>query len=209
MSAAATSERQVADILAQYEASDTAHKLYRSMMESVSTTRKPTAPIGPAAFAALLAEQGDPADAVEFLARWLSPRQRIWWGCMALWHVYRPNPPAAIDATLAALVRWVEDPSDENRRAARAAGEVLGPRHPVGALALAAYWSEGSMSLPDLPEVLPPADLSSQVLASTLSMAVNSQPFEQSRNLFQHFVKLGLEVAAEANHWEVATAEQG
>lgn len=209
MSATATSESQIADILAQYEASDTALQLYRSAADQSAKAKKPAAALTPVGFVTLLAREGDGADAVEFLARWLPPRQRIWWGCLALWQVYRPEPPAAIDATLAALVRWVEEPTDENRRAARVAGEVLGPRHPVGALALAAFWSEGSMSLPDLPEVLPPPDLSSQVVASTLSLAVNSQPLERSRDLYQQFVKLGLDVAAEAMHWGPAPAETG
>ena len=207
MSATATAESRVAAVLQRYEASDSALKLYREATRQAAGGQKFSAASSPAAFVALLAREGDPADAVEFLARWLPPRQRIWWGCLALWHVYRPEPPAAVDTTLAALVHWVEEPSDENRRAARTAGDVLGPRHPVGALALAAFWSEGSMSLPELPEVLPPPGLSSQALASTLNLAVNSQPLDRSRDLYQHFVKLGLDVASEPMHWDLAAVQ--
>lgn len=206
MSRAETIESRVAAVLQRYEPSEEAMKLFNEAASS-KDPQKAAAAIKPAAFVALLARDGDPADAVEFLARWLPPRQRIWWGCLALWHVYRPEPPAAVDATLAALVRWVEDPNEENRYAVRAAGEALGRRHPVGALAFAAFWSEGSMSLPNLPEVLPPPDLSSQTLASTLSLAINSQPFDRSRELYQYFVKLGLDVAAEPMHWDLASIQ--
>jgi len=206
MSRAENIESRVAAVLQRYEPSEEAMKLFNEAASS-KDPQKAAAAIKPAAFVALLARDGDPADAVEFLARWLPPRQRIWWGCLALWHVYRPEPPAAVDATLAALVRWVEDPTDENRRAVHAAGDALGRRHPVGALAFAAFWSEGSMSLPNLPEVLPPPDLSSQTLASTLSLAINSQPFDQSRELYQYFVKLGLDVAAEPRHWDLAAIQ--
>lgn len=206
MSRAENIESRVAAVLQRYEPSEEAMKLFNEAASS-KDPQKAAAAIKPAAFVALLARDGDPADAVEFLARWLPPRQRIWWGCLALWHVYRPEPPAAVDATLAALVRWVEDPTDENRRAVHAAGDALGRRHPVGALAFAAFWSEGSMSLPNLPEVLPPPDLSSQTLASTLSLAINSQPFDQSRELYQYFGKLGLDVAAEPRHWDLAAIQ--
>jgi len=207
MSRAETIESRVAAVLQRYEPSDEVLKLFNEAAQKTNDPQKAAAANKPAAFVALLAREGDPADAVEFLARWLPPRQRIWWGCLALWHVYRPEPPAQVDATLAALVRWVEEPTDENRRAVRAAGDSLGRRHPVGALAFAAFWSEGSMSLPGLPEVLPPSDLSSQTLASTLSLAVNSQSFERSRELYQYFVKLGLDVAAEPMHWDLASIQ--
>jgi hypothetical protein len=204
MSRAETTESRVAAVLRRYEPSDTTLKLFREAVRDMDDPRMAAAVQKPAAFVILLAREGDPADAVEFLARWLPPRQRIWWGCLVLWYLYRHEPPAAVEATLAALVRWVEEPTDENRRAVRAAGDVLGSAHPAGALALAAFWSGGSMSAPHLPEVLPPPDLSPQAMTSTIRLAVHSQPLDRSQALHQYFVRLGLDVAAEPMHWDLA-----
>ena len=202
MSHAGTMESRVAAVLRRYQPNESTLKLYREAVRDMDDPQMAAAVQKPAAFVALLAREGEPTDAVEFLARWLPPRQRIWWGCLALWYLYRPEPPSAVDTVLAALVRWVEEPTDANRRSARAAGDALGSGHPAGALALAAFWSGGSMSAPHLPEGLPPADLSPQALVSTFRLAVNSQPADRSQALYQYFVKLGLDVAAEPMHWD-------
>lgn len=60
------------------------------------------------------------------------------------------------------------------------------------------------MSAPHLPEVLPPPDLSPQAMTSTIRLAVHSQPLDRSQALYQYFVRLGLDVAAEPMHWDLA-----
>ena len=197
----APSTPQVATILRSYDASPAALDAFKTARASADGTT-------PEDFAALLAREGHPDDAVEFLARWLPARQGVWWCCLALWDTFRPEPPASVDAALCAIVRWVEDPSEENRRAVQLAGKSLGPRHPVGALSLAAFWSSGSMSEPGLPEVAPPANLSSQVIAAALNVAVQRQPVGRGQELYQLFTRLGLEVAAEPAHWELAALDQ-
>ena len=62
-------------------------------------------------------------DAVQFLAHALPKREAVWWAWVAARRASGANPPAKIAAALAAVENWISQPSDENRRAARAAGE--------------------------------------------------------------------------------------
>ncbi len=186
----------------------TVHEVLARFDASPELIRLATAEANPAKLVTLLMKQSRADEAVEFIARWLSPRQAVWWGCLALWDVYRPEPPAEVDAALAAIVRWVEEPSEENRRGAEVGGNVLGAKHPVGALSLATFWTSGSMTRADLPAVEPPKDMSVQVIAAALNLAVYRQPASRRDELFQHFAKLGLEVASEPAHWELAEATQ-
>ncbi len=176
------------EVLARYEASPDVEKLAATEAS-------------PAKLVTLLVNRGLADEAVEFIACWLPPRQAIWWGCLSLWDIYRPAPAPEIDATLGSIVAWVEDPTEANRRRAEIGGKSLSAKHPVGALALATFWTSGSMSAPDLPEVAPPRDLSMQVIAAALNLAVLREPANRRDELFQHFARLGLEVAAQPAHW--------
>lgn len=182
---------KTSEVLARYEASPAVVKLA-------------SAEANPAKLVSLLVAGGQADEAVEFIARWLPARQAIWWGCLSLWDIYRPAPLPEVDATLGSIVRWVEEPSEENRRLAEIGGKSLSAKHPVGALALATFWTSGSMSAADLPEVAPPQNLSMQVIAAALNLAILREPANRRDELFQHFAKLGLEVAAQPAHWLLA-----
>jgi hypothetical protein len=43
-----------------------------------------------------------------------------------------------------------------------------------------------------------------QVIAAALNLAVLREPANRRDELFQHFAKLGLEVAAQPSHWLLA-----
>src|SRR5690242_6911001 len=96
----------------------------------------------PPAYLDRLLQKGLVKDALSFVAAWLPAREAVWWGCLCAWHHGRPKPSDKEAAALRAALRWVHEPSEENRRAAKAAGDAVGgPATPAGALALAAAWS--------------------------------------------------------------------
>src|SRR5207244_3948170 len=74
----------------------------------------------------LLDEKGLYSDGIRFAAHWLPKRAAHWWGCLCLWRVYRSNVPAKEVAALHAVVNWVREPSDDQRRHAKAAGDIAG-----------------------------------------------------------------------------------
>src|SRR5688572_17376575 len=113
----------------------------------------------PKAYFDLLVQNGLDADAISFLARLLSKPEAIWWGCLCVWNAARPNPSPAAEAALEATLRWLQEPTEAHRRAAEEVARKVGVAKPAGAVAQATVFATGSMSLPGLPEVAPPGDL--------------------------------------------------
>src|SRR5689334_16743817 len=85
-------------------------------------------------------------DAMLVLAGLLPRREAIWWGCLCLWHVYRSQADEIDMAILGAALRWVKDPTPANTLVLDKMRRNAGPGSPAAALALAAFWSEGSMA---------------------------------------------------------------
>lgn len=151
--------------------------------------------VRPRAFLDGLVHKGLFPDALTFAAFWLTKRQAVWWGCLCAWHAGRPRlkPPAA--AALRAALSWVHEPSEEHRRAAGKAGDAAGgAATPAGAVALAAFWSEGSLSAPDLPPAPPPPGLTQQTVGGAVLLAANLGPPDQLADRCRGYVNLALEV---------------
>lgn len=183
-----------AEIAARFELSPEARALLRP-------------DLAPKAYFDLLVRGGLCKDALRFTARWLSKREAVWWGCLCAWDRDRPEPEESRDRALRAAVRWVLDPSEENRQAARAVGKTAGAGTPAGGVALAAFYSGGSMSYLDLPAVEPPEDLTAQTIASAVSLAAHLGKPSQHDARLRQFLRLGLEVALGRNRWEQEAAK--
>lgn len=154
----------------------------------------------PEAFVQDLRERKLYREALGFVAHWLSARKAIWWGCECLWEVYRPAPPAPVDAGLGAIVRWVLKPVEENRRAVGALVEDLGLETPIGSLAYAAFASHGSLIPPGLPEVAAPPGLAAQIVASALLLAAAVDP-ARTLECYHTFLTVASTVADDRNLW--------
>ncbi len=140
-------------------------------------------------------------DAVKFMAHALPKREAVWWGCLCVWKTCRPQPSAKEAAALEAAVHWVIEPAEEHRRHAEAAGLKAGADTPAGGLALAAYWTEGSMAPAGQPEAAPPPFLTAQTLAAVLTLAAaqaKDVPLAEHQRLF---LQLGREVAGGKHRW--------
>jgi hypothetical protein len=185
--------RTAADVCQSFEPGQDARGLLRDEMT-------------PKAYFSLLVQKELYDAAVQFTARWLSKREAVWWGCLCAWDRKRPEPPEAIDGALGAAVRWVLEPSEENRRAARAAGKEAGAGTAAGSLALAAFYSEGSISYPDLPEVAPPSDLTARTVAIAVGLAARQGSPSEKDDRRRQFLQMGLEVALGKNPWDEQAA---
>jgi hypothetical protein len=156
----------------------------------------------PRAFLDRLRAQELDTDAVLVLPHLLPKRLAVWWGCLCAWSVARAggdNAPAGGRAQLRALraaVRWVREPSEANRQLAVDRGQKVGMNTPAGCLALAAGWSGGSLSLPHLPVVPPPPELTARLVgAAVLLCAVVREPM-QYQGRCRQFLLIGEDVAA-------------
>ncbi len=182
-------ERSVSKMCEEVELSDEARELLDDELQ-------------PKAYFDLLVRNGLEKDAIELMARWLPKREAVWWACLCAWSGCRPNPPKEVDAALEAAVRWVQDPSEENRYAARTHGKAAGSGTPAGVVALAAFNSAVSMSLPDLPKVPPPPGLTAKMIAGAVSLATNLGDPSGIADRRRQFLRLGLEVISGKNRWE-------
>ena len=70
-------------------------------------------------------------------------------------------------------LRWLGDPNDDRRRAAMEAAEQADDHAPERMLALAVFFSGGSISLPDLPPVLPPPESAGRCAAGAILLAAH------------------------------------
>lgn len=149
-----------------------------------------------------LEDAGLAEDAVRILAYSLKKPQAIWWGCLCVWSLYRPSPPRKAEAALNAVLRWLREPTEANRRAIEQPAWAAGGDTPEGLVGMAAMWSEGSMSGPGQPAVAPPPHLTAKCVANAVILAgVINGPADAP--LYYHgFLDLGKQVLNGKNTWQ-------
>lgn len=184
-----TTEVRAAEVARQFDLSERGREL---LDESQS----------PREFLDVLIAQDCSDDAVKLLAYWLEPREAVWWGCLALWHAYRDDPPAEASRALKAIVRWLQQPGDANRRRVGDYGTSDGPKSPTKIVAMAAFFSEGSLSGRDLPNVDAPQGLTAKMIAAAVqTLALTARP-DESGHSYRELLRLGREVSEGTNHWD-------
>jgi hypothetical protein len=156
-----------------------------------------------------LAKAGHLHDAVRVMAFTLNRREAIWWALQCVRKVPALATPEKAAAALAAAEAWAEDPTDDKRRLAFAAGEAAPFETAAGCVALAAFFIEGSLSPAHLQPVPAPSH-SGPAAASTAVVlaAVTTEP-EKADEKYKAFLALGHEVAAGTNRWKAAKTQAG
>ncbi|HWB10432.1 MAG TPA: hypothetical protein VG826_14465 [Pirellulales bacterium] len=155
-------------------------------------------------FLDLLWDKEQYVDAIHFMAQALPKRAAVWWGCLCLWLTIRPDePPDEMKSALAGAVQWVQDPSEENRRAAGVAGQAAKMQTAAGCLAMAAFFSDMSLNPPDQPKVPPPPELTGQTVANAVMMAGFLGDKTQFQRRQRRFLSLALDVAQGNNRWKL------
>lgn len=141
------------------------------------------------------------ADGIRFAAAALPKPHGLWWGCLCTWHAYRPTVPPKEHAALQAVVAWLQQPTDEHRRAAEKASTVAGIDNPGGGLALATFLSGGSMSLPNLPAVEPEPRVFARTLATAVLLASMVAEPARAPARQRQFIALVSDVATGRSRW--------
>lgn len=152
-------------------------------------------------YVGMLLQRNLDQDALRFLAYRLPKREAVWWGALCAWKGLRPDPPEADAAALHAAVLWVRDGSEANRRAAEAVGHAAGPATAAGCVALAAFWSGGSMAPEGLPDVAPAPFLTARSIDAAVSLAVAQAGIGEQAGLRRFFIQLARDVSSGRNRW--------
>jgi pSer/pThr/pTyr-binding forkhead associated (FHA) protein len=131
-------------------------------------------------------------DAIRVMAFLLPKRSAVQWSAQCVAETIGDGLTAAARKAIEAATTWARDDSEENRRAAEAAAKEVGTGSPAAWVALAAFWSGGSIAPAGLPEVPPgPALTSRAITAALLIVAPHGKP-ELMPERFKSFLEQGL-----------------
>lgn len=115
---------------------------------------------------------GELDEALDYLGHALPRLEALSWAGQLLEGEARSRALPPLDRqALDHVLRWLGDPDDGRRRAARDAADAAAERSAERLLALAVFMSGGSISLPDLPPVLPPPEACSRLVVGALIRA--------------------------------------
>jgi hypothetical protein len=160
--------------------------------------------LSPRQFFDRLLEHGCYADARRVLAHSLPKRRALWWGCLCALDAYRPAPPPLDEAVLQTVVQFVQDPTEANRRAVVPLAKEAGMNSLTGCLAMAAFFSDGSISRPGLPFVPARPFVTGRLVGVAVYLAAVRRDPAHYRDHLRQYLALGLEVARGNNLWTAA-----
>jgi hypothetical protein len=150
---------------------------------------------GPELVAALAAKEMF-AKAVRVQAHLLAKRLAVWWGV----HCVSAACGDALvssdaDAKDAALV-WVKEPGEKHRRSCEAAANQTKFDGPGSWLAMAAFWSGGSIVPAEMNAVEPDEKLTGQAVTSSLMIAAVSGDPTKAKDRYRSFLAAAPDIAS-------------
>jgi pSer/pThr/pTyr-binding forkhead associated (FHA) protein len=145
----------------------------------------------PETFVETLDEHERFADAIRVLSFCLPKPRAVWWAYRCVQDLWGDSFSEKENAALDAALRWVKEPTDDNRRLAAAAAEIAEYQSAPSWVALAAFWSEGSLAPPELPVVAPDERLTSQGVSAALLMTATRGDVTKYQEKFQSIVRTG------------------
>lgn len=169
---------------------------YLQLSEEVKGVAK-TVKTGPE-LVATLASKRKFVPAIRVQAHLLPKRHGVFWGFLCVQAVFQGKLPAKEQAAADAAEQWVRDPSEIRRYECEAAAEATTYDLSGSWVATAAFWSGGSLTPPDQPEVPPDERLTGQALTSALMIAAVHQDPGQDADRYQLFLKTAQQLASGA-----------
>jgi hypothetical protein len=170
----------------------------------------------PAVLLRALLDAGLAAEALRVMACALPPREGIWWAFIAARHAAQvaaskagkeaaESDAIAAEADLLALIeRWINQPSDDNRRSAWAAAQAAGMETPAGCAAAAIYFTGGSLSPAGSAYVPPPAGVHVTMAATSVLLAAALTSPDRMVELADAFTGQGIEIVRRLGSWETS-----
>lgn len=129
----------------------------------------------------------------------LGMRRALIWGWR--WLGQQPLEPETPAAALWGKVgRWLKQPPDHaERHEIHNQAQQLGIDHPIGLLAMAVFFSGGSLNTPDLDPVEPPPGVALKMIAGAVRIACVPGPPETVLERFRSAIEAGLALAQQPN----------
>lgn len=147
--------------------------------------------------------QGLDLDALRIAPFVLPIRQAVWWGCLWAWHATGPAPQEAEEKSIAASVRWVQQPTAKHVAAAEASWPAASLQSPAGCCARAT--SLAGFLLDERSGIVSGQPLgAAKMLAGGAMVAVESAKERQIAASPMQLVTFAIDVAQNAVPWTPA-----
>lgn len=147
-------------------------------------------------FVAALAGAGAWAKAVRVQAHLLPKREAVWWGVLSVNAACGDNLPLAEAEAKEAARAWVEEPGEARRKRCEAVAGKTKFEGPGSWLAMAAFWSGGSIAPEEMGDVPPDEKLTGQAIASSLMIAAVSGDATKAKERYKGFLAQAPDVAS-------------
>ncbi len=136
-------------------------------------------------------------EAIKFITFGLPTREAIWWAYICSDELEREEKNANTQNALRVVNDWVKNPNDEIRRKAKVFADALELYTPISWAAMAVFWSGGSISPADKPEVEPDEYMRGYAVSNSLIIAAerDENPVEKKKL----YIKRGLHIAMGGN----------
>lgn len=150
----------------------------------------------------LLRRTGRASAAVEYLGHALPRLEAVSWAARLVSDAAtRREPMPRARRALDTALRWLDDPTDAHRRAARVAADAVGKPVPEQFLGYAVFYSGGSVASPDMAPMAPPAHSCARFAVSAVQQLAYASPdsgaaFEAALDLGEAIARHGLEALA-------------
>ena len=115
-------------------------------------------------------------DAISFRAHELPVDGAIKWGATCVRELRAPPNKQDGQESLDSVEQWLRTPNDATRWAAKTSADKAAISSPADCLAMAVFFSGGSMTPPGSPETPPPPHASPRLVAGSIAAVVLSQP---------------------------------
>lgn len=152
--------------------------------------------LAPEAHYRALRDRDDRSGAVTFVGHALPRLEALNWAARILEGEAATRELKRVDRqALDVSLRWLGDPSDANRRAAKAAADAAKDTSPERMLALGVFFSGGSISEPELAPVPPGPELAGRLASAAVTMAAYRATDQKA--VFDRALDLGDRIAAD------------
>lgn len=169
----------------------TIRALFESFPEALQNIGAEPTDEHPIAFLKRLAADGKLEHAVSVCAYLLPRREAVWWGCYSA-RTLLGEGSRTDSAPLLAAEAWVQQPTEENRRAALDIGTRADSNAPLTWLALAAGWSSGTFAPTPIPV---PAYMTSRSVRVSLLLCIRSPGLQERPRRLQLCLAEGIRLA--------------
>jgi len=144
-------------------------------------------------FLELLASREQYIDAIRAVAHSLTKRSAVQWACQCVRAACGNDLSKPDKVALEAAEAWAADPNEDNRRKAQTAAEAAELKTAASWVAMAAFFSSGSLGPPTAPVVPPAPHLTAHASAGAAMLAAVARQPEKAPQRYQAFLELAKE----------------